>query len=80
MPLTHCVQSMPTETATPEKKEQFKTGLQQLAKATAEDSGLWQVVCCASEQHIMNAKTLESMRKVIIVIPDLYACRKMRRL
>eukprot|EP00961_Rhodomonas_salina_P088664 1192877-Rhodomonas_salina.2 len=48
--------SLPADTISPEKKEQVKEGqgLHELAKATAQDSGLYQVMCCAFEQHISN--------------------------
>lgn len=46
-----------------EKKEQVRSGLEQLAHATAEDSGLYQVICCASEQHIANVTQLEEIRR-----------------
>ena len=46
-----------------EKRAQVRTGLEELAKATAEDSGLFQVMCCASEQHISNVTQLEEIRR-----------------
>jgi hypothetical protein len=46
-----------------EKRAQVRTGLEELAKATAEDSGLFQVMCCASEQHISNVTQLEETRR-----------------
>jgi hypothetical protein len=46
-----------------EKRAQVRTGLEELAKATAEDSGLFQVMCCASEQHIANVTQLEEVRR-----------------
>ena len=46
-----------------EKRAQVRNGLEELAKATAEDSGLFQVMCCASEQHIANVTQLEETRR-----------------
>jgi DNA repair exonuclease SbcCD ATPase subunit len=46
-----------------EKRTQVRHGLEELAKATAEDSGLFQVMCCASEQHIANVTQLEEVRR-----------------
>jgi len=55
--------SLPQETISPETKDQVKAGLHELAKATAQDSGLYQVMCCASEQHISNVTQLEEIRR-----------------
>lgn len=50
------------ETQNPESKEQFKTGLNKLVDNTAEDSGIWQVVACASSAHMRTVNELEQMR------------------
>ena len=55
--------SLPADTISPEKKEQVKEGLHELAKATAQDSGLYQVMCCALEQHISNVTQLKEIRQ-----------------
>eukprot|EP00961_Rhodomonas_salina_P012449 167617-Rhodomonas_salina.1 len=55
--------SLPADAISPEKTEQVKQGLHELAKATAQDSGLYQVMCCASEQHISNVTQLEEIRQ-----------------
>jgi hypothetical protein len=57
------LQSMPEDTLSPEKREQVMNGLHELAKATAQESGLYQVMCCASEQHITNVARLEEVRR-----------------
>lgn len=49
--------------ATQEKKDEFMKGLERLVNNTAEDSGIWQVVCCASEAHANNVVALEAARK-----------------
>jgi regulator of replication initiation timing len=43
------------------KKEEFKNGLRRLVTDTRDDSGIWQVVCCASEQ---NAQSLAEMERI----------------
>lgn len=47
----------------PEKKEQVKAGLHELARATAQESGLYQLMCCASENHLSNVTQLEDLRR-----------------
>ena len=42
-------------------RTQFKEGMERLVKNTAEDSGVWQVVCCASAAH---ARRLGEMEKL----------------
>jgi hypothetical protein len=43
-------------------REEFKKGMSRLVDQTAEDSGVWRVVCCASNVHAENLKKLEDMR------------------
>jgi len=43
-------------------REEFKQGMARLVDSTAEDSGVWQVVCCASNQHARRLDELERMR------------------
>lgn len=40
----------------------FKQGLERLVKDTAEDSGVWQVVVCASAAHARRATEIEKLR------------------
>jgi len=40
----------------------FKQGLERLVRDTAEDSGVWQVVVCASSAHARRATELEKLR------------------
>ena len=40
----------------------FKQGLERLVKDTAEDSGVWQVVVCASAAHARRASEIEKLR------------------
>jgi hypothetical protein len=41
---------------------QFKEGMERLVKNTAEDSGVWQVVVCASAAHARRANEIEKLR------------------
>ena len=43
-------------------REEFKQGMTRLVKNTAEDSGVWQVVCQASNVHVQRLQELERMR------------------
>jgi hypothetical protein len=43
-------------------REEFKQGMTRLVDSTAEDSGVWQVVCCASNVHARHLQQLEAMR------------------
>jgi len=43
-------------------REEFKAGMNRLVKNTAEDSGVWQVVCQASNVHAQRLQELERMR------------------
>ena len=43
-------------------REEFKEGMSRLVKNTAEDSGVWQVVCQASNVHAQRLQELERMR------------------
>jgi hypothetical protein len=43
-------------------RTQFKEGMERLVKNTAEDSGVWQVVVCASAAHARRANELEHLR------------------
>eukprot|EP00961_Rhodomonas_salina_P012825 172772-Rhodomonas_salina.5 len=50
------------DTANETKKKEFRAGLERLVNNTAEDSGIWQVVACASEQHMHSVTELERLR------------------
>ena len=43
-------------------REEFKKGMGRLVEDTAEDSGVWQVVCCASNVHARRLQEIETMR------------------
>jgi hypothetical protein len=43
-------------------REEFKQGMNRLVDNTAEDSGVWQVVCQASNVHALHLQELERMR------------------
>lgn len=43
-------------------RDEFKKGMSRLVDQTAEDSGVWRVVCCASNLHAKNLHQLETMR------------------
>lgn len=43
-------------------REEFKEGMTRLVKNTAEDSGVWQVVCCASNVHARHLQQMEEIR------------------
>ena len=43
-------------------REEFRQGMTRLVDSTAEDSGVWQVVCCASNVHARHLQELEAMR------------------
>ena len=43
-------------------RSQFKEGMERLVKNTAEDSGVWQVVVCASAAHSRRINELEKLR------------------
>ena len=43
-------------------REEFKKGMGRLVEDTAEDSGVWQVVCCASNVHARRLQEIERMR------------------
>ena len=43
-------------------REEFKKGMGRLVEETAEDSGVWQVVCCASNVHARRLQEIEQMR------------------
>lgn len=43
-------------------REEFKKGMGRLVEDTAEDSGVWQVVCCASNVHAQRLQEIERMR------------------
>lgn len=44
-------------------RSQFKDGMERLVKNTAEDSGVWQVVVCASAAHARRLSELEQLRQ-----------------
>jgi len=43
-------------------REEFKQGMNRLVENTAEDSGVWQVVACASNVHAQRLQELERVR------------------
>jgi hypothetical protein len=43
-------------------RTEFKEGMERLVKNTAEDSGVWQVMCCASNVHAQRLQEIERMR------------------
>ena len=43
-------------------REEFKQGMNRLVENTAEDSGVWQVVACASNVHAQRLQELERFR------------------
>jgi len=43
-------------------KAQFREGMERLVKNTAEDSGVWQVVVCASAAHSRRLNEIEKLR------------------
>lgn len=43
-------------------REEFKQGMNRLVETTAEDSGVWQVVCCASSVHAQKMQEMERIR------------------
>jgi hypothetical protein len=43
-------------------RDEFKQGMNRLVENTAEDSGVWQVVCCASNVHARHMQEIERMR------------------
>ena len=43
-------------------REEFKQGMSRLVENTAEDSGVWQVVACASNVHAKRLQELEQFR------------------
>lgn len=43
-------------------REEFKKGMGRLVEQTAEESGVWRVVCCASSLHAKKLEELENMR------------------
>jgi hypothetical protein len=45
-----------------EKKQNFWEGMKRLADTTQEDSGIWQVMVCASQMEELRASEMEKMR------------------
>lgn len=43
-------------------REEFKKGMGRLVEDTAEDSGVWQVVACASNVHARRLQEIDAMR------------------
>lgn len=43
-------------------RKQFETGMTRLVENTEEDSGVWQVVCCASNVHLRRLQELEQVK------------------
>ena len=43
-------------------REEFKEGMNRLVETTADDSGVWQVVCCASNVHAQHLQEIERFR------------------
>lgn len=46
-----------------EKKDEFMKGMERLVNQTAEDSGVWQVMCCASEAHRNNVMAMQKVHR-----------------
>jgi hypothetical protein len=45
-----------------EVKTEFMTGMERLVKDTKDDSGVWQVMCCASNAHRRNVMQLQKIQ------------------
>ena len=43
-------------------RKQFESGMTRLVENTEEDSGVWQVVCCASNVHMRRLQELEQLK------------------
>lgn len=43
-------------------REEFKAGMNRLAEDAKDDSGVWQVVCCASNVHAQRLQEIERIR------------------
>jgi hypothetical protein len=43
-------------------REEFKAGMNRLAEDAKDDSGVWQVVCCASQVHAQRLQEFERIR------------------
>ena len=46
-------------------REEFKKGMSRLVEQTAEESGVWQVVCCASNLHAQRLQEIETLRNEV---------------
>lgn len=46
----------------PKLREEFETGVARLVENTEEESGVWQVVCCASNVHLRRLQELEQLK------------------
>jgi chromosome segregation ATPase len=43
-------------------RQEFEDGMQRLVKDTKEDSGVWKLVCCASQLHARRLEEVEQLR------------------
>jgi len=46
-----------------EVKTEFMTGMERIVKDTKDDSGVWQVMCCASNAHRRNVTQLQKVQE-----------------
>jgi len=46
-----------------EVKTEFMTGMERIVKDTKDDSGVWQVMCCASNAHRRNVMQLQKVQE-----------------
>jgi len=46
-----------------EVKTEFMTGMERIVKDTKDDSGVWQVMCCASNAHRRNVMQLQKIQE-----------------
>jgi hypothetical protein len=46
----------------PKLREEFETGMTRLVENTEDESGVWQVVCCASNVHLRRLQELEQLK------------------
>jgi hypothetical protein len=44
-------------------KQEFMTGMERIVKDTKDDSGVWQVMCCASAAHRRNVGQLQKIQE-----------------
>jgi hypothetical protein len=51
-------------------REEFRKGMSRLVDQTAEESGVWRVVCCASNLHAERLKELETLRTEVSTLKN----------